>query len=279
MRVKRGEYGSAPACKGRETGYPRENPPTSEPTAVSRTTLLPSRGTGFDSRRGAPGFSQVDVVTDDAAGRWALPGISPSPAPVHSGAAPPIEKTVRRNVCALVYCFAHSGDAALYERASVALSVRSLLRQVASGRRRPSIAANTTSDGVAMPRQMLHDSPEHDESRVRNGKFGELGLRNLRPRYDPPTAAVRPCPHSAAPADVPETRRRTTRSPPRRTGFDSRAGHSRTLANVWIVPGDAAGRRVLSGISHFPRPCIPTPPHTHLTSPSSALKTSLLRAA
>ncbi|KAJ8891945.1 hypothetical protein PR048_004505 [Dryococelus australis] len=48
---------------------------------------------------------------------------------------------------------------------------------------------------------------------------------------------------------------------------------------VAIVPDDAAGRRVFSGISRFPRPCIPTLLHTHLASPSSALRTSTLRAA
>ncbi|KAJ8895116.1 hypothetical protein PR048_000441 [Dryococelus australis] len=39
---------------------------------------------------------------------------------------------------------------------------------------------------------------------------------------------------------------------------------------------DAAGRRVFSRISHFSHPCIPALLHTHLTSPSSALKTSMV---
>ncbi|KAJ8875015.1 hypothetical protein PR048_022905 [Dryococelus australis] len=51
------------------------------------------------------------------------------------------------------------------------------------------------------------------------------------------------------------------------------------LSHVGIVPDNAAGRRVLSGISHLPCPCIPAPLHTQLTPPLSALKTSLLRAA
>ncbi|KAJ8872131.1 hypothetical protein PR048_025733 [Dryococelus australis] len=46
---------------------------------------------------------------------------------------------------------------------------------------------------------------------------------------------------------------------------------------VGIVPDDAAGRRVYSEISSFPRLYIPPLPHTHLTSPSSALKTFTLR--
>ncbi|KAJ8882652.1 hypothetical protein PR048_014464 [Dryococelus australis] len=43
--------------------------------------------------------------------------------------------------------------------------------------------------------------------------------------------------------------------------------------------GDASGRWVFSGISRFPRPCIPALLQSHLISPSPALKTSSLRAA
>ncbi|KAJ8884418.1 hypothetical protein PR048_016275 [Dryococelus australis] len=49
--------------------------------------------------------------------------------------------------------------------------------------------------------------------------------------------------------------------------------------HVGIVPDDAADWRGFSGISRFIRPCLPALFHTHLTSPSSALKISLLRAA
>ncbi|KAJ8875162.1 hypothetical protein PR048_023057 [Dryococelus australis] len=48
------------------------------------------------------------------------------------------------------------------------------------------------------------------------------------------------------------------------------------LSTVGIVPDDGAGRRVLSGISRFPRPCITVRLHAHLTSPSSTLKISML---
>ncbi|KAJ8878579.1 hypothetical protein PR048_019160 [Dryococelus australis] len=51
------------------------------------------------------------------------------------------------------------------------------------------------------------------------------------------------------------------------------------LSRVVIVPDDAAGWRLFSGISCFSRPFIPALLHTHLTSPRSALKTSLLKAA
>ncbi|KAJ8877618.1 hypothetical protein PR048_022073 [Dryococelus australis] len=51
------------------------------------------------------------------------------------------------------------------------------------------------------------------------------------------------------------------------------------FSQVGIVPDDASGQRVFSGTSHFPRPRIPALLHSHLISPSSALKTSLLRAA
>ncbi|KAJ8878325.1 hypothetical protein PR048_018902 [Dryococelus australis] len=49
--------------------------------------------------------------------------------------------------------------------------------------------------------------------------------------------------------------------------------------HVGIAPIDGAGRRVFSGISRFPRPCIPALLHSHVTSLSSGIKTSLLRAA
>ncbi|KAJ8878696.1 hypothetical protein PR048_019281 [Dryococelus australis] len=45
-----------------------------------------------------------------------------------------------------------------------------------------------------------------------------------------------------------------------------------------IVPDDIAGRWVSSGVSRFPRPCIQILLHTHFTSPSSTLKTSIVRA-
>ncbi|KAJ8870508.1 hypothetical protein PR048_029531 [Dryococelus australis] len=47
------------------------------------------------------------------------------------------------------------------------------------------------------------------------------------------------------------------------------------FSHVGIVPDDATGRRVSSGISHFPHPCTLALLYTHLTSPSSALKTSM----
>ncbi|KAJ8870031.1 hypothetical protein PR048_029042 [Dryococelus australis] len=73
-------------------------------------------------------------------------------------------------------------------------------------------------------------------------------------------------------------RGQTTRLPPTRTGFDSRRGRS-GFSHVGIVPDDAAGRRVFSGICISSPPLLsgaaPYSPH----SPSSALKTSMLRAA
>ncbi|KAJ8873931.1 hypothetical protein PR048_024768 [Dryococelus australis] len=64
-----------------------------------------------------------------------------------------------------------------------------------------------------------------------------------------------------------------------RTGFDSRWGRTPKFSYLGIVPDDAACRRVFSKISRFIRPCNPALLHTSLASPSSALKTSMLRAA
>ncbi|KAJ8890046.1 hypothetical protein PR048_009552 [Dryococelus australis] len=47
------------------------------------------------------------------------------------------------------------------------------------------------------------------------------------------------------------------------------------FSHVGIATDDAAGQRVFSGISRFPRPFIPTLLHHYLVSPSSALKTSV----
>ncbi|KAJ8867415.1 hypothetical protein PR048_031216 [Dryococelus australis] len=49
------------------------------------------------------------------------------------------------------------------------------------------------------------------------------------------------------------------------------------FSQVGIVPDDAADRPVFSGISRFPRPCVPAPLHTRLASPSSAAKASIGR--
>ncbi|KAJ8878782.1 hypothetical protein PR048_019368 [Dryococelus australis] len=49
--------------------------------------------------------------------------------------------------------------------------------------------------------------------------------------------------------------------------------------HVGIVPDDAAGRRIFSGISRFPRTFIPALLHNNFVSPSSSLKTTMFRAA
>ncbi|KAJ8889445.1 hypothetical protein PR048_008944 [Dryococelus australis] len=61
----------------------------------------------------------------------------------------------------------------------------------------------------------------------------------------------------------------------RRTGFKTRR-IAPGFSHVGIVPDDAAGRRVFSVISGFPRRFIPALIHTHLASTSSALQTCLL---
>ncbi|KAJ8868575.1 hypothetical protein PR048_030113 [Dryococelus australis] len=75
----------------------------------------------------------------------------------------------------------------------------------------------------------------------------------------------------------------TTHLPPsRRTWFYSRRGPSPPpklgFSHVGIASDDASGRRVFSGTSHFPRPCIPALLHTHLASPSLTLKTSMSKS-
>ncbi|KAJ8865870.1 hypothetical protein PR048_033393 [Dryococelus australis] len=59
----------------------------------------------------------------------------------------------------------------------------------------------------------------------------------------------------------------------------STPGRVSGFSYVGIVPDDAAGQRVFSGISRFPRPSIPAPIPCSPQSLSSALKISLLRTA
>ncbi|KAJ8865913.1 hypothetical protein PR048_033436 [Dryococelus australis] len=60
-----------------------------------------------------------------------------------------------------------------------------------------------------------------------------------------------------------ELRGRPAYLPPGRSGFNPRPGHS-GFSHLGIVPDDAIGRRVFSGISRFLRPFIPALLHTHL---------------
>ncbi|KAJ8865820.1 hypothetical protein PR048_033342 [Dryococelus australis] len=68
-------------------------------------------------------------------------------------------------------------------------------------------------------------------------------------------------------------------SPPSKTNRIQSPAGSLRFSHVGIVPDDAAGRWAFSGISRFPRPCIPVMPHSHLIPLSSVLKTLMLRAA
>ncbi|KAJ8894899.1 hypothetical protein PR048_000206 [Dryococelus australis] len=93
--------------------------------------------------------------------------------------------------------------------------------------------------------------------------------------YSLPGIRTQSLPHPSPAAHRPTAPREvgfestTTRLPPWRT----------ELSYAVIEPDNAAGQRVFSGISHFPRPFIPVLIYPHLASPSTALKTSMLRAA
>ncbi|KAJ8878701.1 hypothetical protein PR048_019286 [Dryococelus australis] len=64
-------------------------------------------------------------------------------------------------------------------------------------------------------------------------------------------------------------------SPSKRTGFDSRRGSLPVFPHVRIVPDDATGRWIFSGISRFSRTCIPELIHSHLASTSSTFNTTI----
>ncbi|KAJ8870249.1 hypothetical protein PR048_029270 [Dryococelus australis] len=82
---------------------------------------------------------------------------------------------------------------------------------------------------------------------------------------------------SAPTSAVPARRGRPARLPPRRSGLNPRPGRS-GFSHVGTVPDDAVDRRVYSGISRSPPPLHSGAAPYSPPSPSSALKTSLLRA-
>ncbi|KAJ8885687.1 hypothetical protein PR048_011885 [Dryococelus australis] len=79
---------------------------------------------------------------------------------------------------------------------------------------------------------------------------------------------------------TPEPRAAVVYSPPTQANRASTPGEAnRGPSHVGNVVDDAACRQVFSGFSHFPHPYISALFHTHFASPTSALKTSMLRSA
>ncbi|KAJ8879076.1 hypothetical protein PR048_019682 [Dryococelus australis] len=95
-------------------------------------------------------------------------------------------------------------------------------------------------------------------------------LGNTRPRLEQSRQRER-----QVPAMRPEPSGYTAHLPPWRIEFNPRPSHS-GISQVVIVSDDAAGRLVYSGISRFPRPCIPALLFSRLISPSSYTQTSSL---
>ncbi|KAJ8898184.1 hypothetical protein PR048_003544 [Dryococelus australis] len=74
-------------------------------------------------------------------------------------------------------------------------------------------------------------------------------------------------------ASPPANARRLDCSPPNKASrVQSLAGSLRIFASGNRAGDDVSGWRAFSAISRFPRSCIPAPLHSHLISPSSALK-------
>ncbi|KAJ8888484.1 hypothetical protein PR048_007975 [Dryococelus australis] len=116
-----------------------------------------------------------------------------------------------------------------------------------------------------------YDRVEQCRERKINDKVSE------RANVDVFTQNERPCPQHGQTQFL--VMGRLFASPPKRAGFDSRPGHF-LISYMWEscstmpLPG---GFSVGSPV--YPVPCIPTLLHTELSSPSSALKISMLRAA
>ncbi|KAJ8880383.1 hypothetical protein PR048_016852 [Dryococelus australis] len=100
-------------------------------------------------------------------------------------------------------------------------------------------------------------------------------LPSARAPHSQPTAI--PCCHTKQTNAVPSCRVLLVAAVSLLTSHHFEPG-SISVSQVGIVSDDAADRWVFSGSPSPPRPCIPALLHSHIISPSSALKTSLLRA-
>ncbi|KAJ8894539.1 hypothetical protein PR048_007196 [Dryococelus australis] len=222
----------------------------------------PPRRTRFDTRCGvAPGFSHVRIVPDDAAGRRVFSGIFRFPRPFIP-ALPPTS---------LHPSSAHKTS--MYSGAwhcSNAIVVSSTHHQL----RLDNFAGCLDWEPNPCPQEfsssVFISAPPHPERlRAYQGTAYKL-------TYNLTSTDIHALPRI----------RTQNLSYPRQVAYQPTAprevgctpGHS-GFSHVGIVPDDAAGLRVSFEVSRFPRPFIKALLHTHLTSPPSALKTSMLRAA
>ncbi|KAJ8895579.1 hypothetical protein PR048_000915 [Dryococelus australis] len=251
-------------ARARETGYLRENPPTS--SIVRHDTLVHFvLGLGgvvvrlLASHLGKPGsipgevttgFSHVGIVANDAAVMWVFSGISRFP-------------------CLFI-------PAKLHARLTSPTST--LKTSVLKACRRPPVAQAIAGSSPS-ERQLLQTTSDlatgvsvADIEFISSSVAVKVSLSNKwhKRRQDLNTSLTKhvfSCNVGVAVAE------RFDCSPP-----NNPDQVTPRFSKLGIVPDDAAGRRVFLGISRFPHPFTPALLHTHFIAPSSALRTLLLRA-
>ncbi|KAJ8867798.1 hypothetical protein PR048_031603 [Dryococelus australis] len=220
-----------------------------------RVTLLESRQ---DEPGSIPGWVRSRIFAcGNRAGQYLwLPGFLwdiPFPTPLHSGAAPYPH----------IITFIGSPDPDSYRIYRV------------RGKATRTIAHAKPAFGSARWERLVHERETlwrftlARDARPRTARWQELRLGWKRSDFLP---SENPASH-----ERPHQYKTFALFPPRMGSIPG--GFAPGFLHVRIVLDDAAGWRFSSGITRFSHPCIAALLYTHLTSPSSALKTSMLQAA
>ncbi|KAJ8898110.1 hypothetical protein PR048_003470 [Dryococelus australis] len=208
---------------------------------------LPPRSSGFNPRPGHSGPSHVGIVPDDAVCRRVFPGISRFSRP-----SSPVLLPAHLN-------HPHRLSRPRYiQRVSPAITCNVLADVVPYAFVIASKAALWDSKPIRLPSLRLSPHPDVTLCRALEIHIWEV-FQSRQRRGCGGVVVTLLASHTAKLGSLP---RRVA------PGF----------SQVRIMPDDAASRRGFSGISRLPHPCILVLLHTHLVSPSSALRTSMLRA-
>ncbi|KAJ8866418.1 hypothetical protein PR048_032261 [Dryococelus australis] len=215
--------------------------------------------------------------------------------PSASGQHPASDGLLARSCC-IVYLSARRRDALLkmsapqHLKSNPMIPIKAPYDRVKRCRERKTYIKASERVNVDVFTQNKRPCPQHSHAPIFNLEGGELFCPD---RDSSPTGILSPLPPVSPPPpeqtrdrDSYESARATRRRRARtqltslsavKPGSISGRGIPKFLQI--IVPDDAAGRRVSSGISRFSCPFIPALLHPHLALSSSALKTSVLETA
>ncbi|KAJ8870251.1 hypothetical protein PR048_029272 [Dryococelus australis] len=232
---------------------------------ISHTTRLPLRRTGFDLRAGSHQFSQCgkhDGPCHWSAGfLWAFPFL-PS---LHSAAAPYSSRVTLTDAQDLQLTYSRSShswaaNGCGFARAGYNHAIKDW--HVTWGSPHPRVVTIKMKLACVHPPSRALGSPLIDDRPIMNAvKYRVVSGVVWTNRTMVSSHTV--------------TNRTGVLAIANRVRFS--AGPLPDFRIVGVVPDDAAGRRVFSGISRFLRPCILALLHTHLASSSSASKTWIVQ--